>query len=76
MDKVIRENQGDQNCDEGQMDTSNNNQDLDIDVSISYNGAVNKEANKLRDGCIAHNKDGSILTRLSKRMEGDFVVMA
>ena len=46
------------------MDTSNNNQDLDIDVRIFCDGVVNKEANKLGAGCIAYNKNGRILARL------------
>ena len=57
---------GDQNRVDGQLDTSTNNQDLDIVVRIFCDGAVNKEANKLGVGCIAYSKDGSILTRLSK----------
>ena len=49
---------------------------MDIDVCIFCDGAVNKEANKLRLRCIAYSKDGSILTRLSKRIEGDSTIMA
>ena len=76
MDKVLEKKRGDQNRVDGQLDTSTNNQDLDIDVRIFCDGAVNKEANKLGVGCIAYNKDGSILTRLSKRIEGDSPIMA
>ena len=72
----LEKTQGDQNLVDGQLTTSTNNQDLDLDVRIFCDGAVNKEANKLGVGCIAYSKDGSILTRLSKEIEGDSAIMA
>ena len=41
----LEKTHGDQNLIDGQLATSTNKQDLDIDVRIFCDGAVNKEAN-------------------------------
>ena len=48
---------------------------LDIDVCIFCDRSMNKEANKLGVGSIGYSKNGSILTRLSKRIEGGSAIM-
>lgn len=62
----LKKMHGDKNCNDGEVYTSNHNQDLDIDVHIFCNGDVNKEVNKLGVGCIAYDKNCGIFIKAIK----------